>query len=68
MIPSAIPYQHHFQKEALSPKSYSLAMAGTVIKHTERDKKSWHEYLERVLKSREGWEEWYTACSQQLKP
>jgi MoxR-like ATPase len=68
VLQSALAYNANFSKSALGPRDLSLAMAGTVIKHTERDKKSWHEYLERVLKSREGWEEWYKACTDQMLP
>jgi len=66
VIQSAMAYSENFQDGTLSPQSLSLAMTGTVIKHSDRDRKAWHEYIERVLKTRDDWKDWYKACRTQM--
>lgn len=68
MVPSAITYQHHFQKGLISPESCAIAMTGTVIKHSDRDREAWHEYIERVLKHRDDWKDGYKACADKTFP
>ncbi len=68
VIQSAMAYSQNFQDGELSPQSLSLAMTGTVIKHSDRDRKAWHEYIERVLKNRADWTDWYKACVDQILP
>ena len=68
VIQSAIAYGNNFQNGKVTPESLTLAMTGTVIKHSDRDRKAWTEYTERVLKHREDWEDWYKACRKQIRP
>ncbi len=66
VVQSALSYSQNFQDSKLSPQNLSLAMTGTVIKHSERDLKAWQEYIERVIKHRQDWKKWYIACSDQI--
>ncbi len=68
MIPPRITYQQNFQKGLIPHESYTLAMTGTIIKHSDRDRKAWHEYIERVLKNRADWTDWCKACVDQILP
>jgi len=68
MIPPPIKNQQNFQKGLIPHESYTLSMTGTIIKHSDRDRKAWHEYIERVLKNRADWTDWCKACVDQILP
>ena len=40
----------------------AAGLVGAVIKDPVADQVAWTEYLEVVVREREGWSEFYTAC------
>lgn len=52
----------HFGNGALSPRDMAAGLIGAVIKDPTQDKTIWLEYLETVVKTRDGWHDLYRAC------
>jgi MoxR-like ATPase len=51
----------HFGAGAARPHDMASALVGAVIKDPAGDPQVWSEYLETVLKHRDGWKDWYRA-------
>ncbi|MBL7813815.1 MAG: AAA family ATPase [Saprospiraceae bacterium] len=52
----------HFGDGRLSAEDVASGLVGAVVKDPVQDKIVWNEYLETVLKTREGWRDVYRAC------
>lgn len=54
----------HFGNGALSAHDLAAGLSGAVVKDTGTDKTVWMEYLETIVKKREGWQDLYRACKE----
>lgn len=52
----------HFGDGRLHPNDVASGLVGAVIKDPVQDQSIWREYLETVVKEREGWKDLYRAC------
>jgi MoxR-like ATPase len=52
----------HFGSGALSPRDVAAGLSGAVVRDPVQDGIAWREYLETVMKERDGWRELYKAC------
>jgi len=52
----------HFGDGVLRPEDVAAGIVGSVIKDPVADKAVWFEYLEAVVRERDGWQEFYGAC------
>jgi len=52
----------HFGDGELRAHDLAASLTGAVVKDPGTDKTVWEEYLETVLKKREGWQDLYRAC------
>jgi MoxR-like ATPase len=56
----------HFGDGSLRAADVASGLIGAVIKDPVQDTIVWREYLETVVKEREGWKDLYRACKEQL--
>ncbi len=54
----------HFGDGRLSAQDLAAGLVGAVVKDPVQDKVVWNEYLETVVKTREGWKDIYRACKE----
>jgi MoxR-like ATPase len=52
----------HFGDGRLSPADVAAGLSGAVVRDPVQDALAWREYLETVMKEREGWRTLYRAC------
>jgi hypothetical protein len=52
----------HFGDGQLKPGDLASALVGAIVKDPVRDQAAWQEYLETVVKRRDGWKDLYQAC------
>jgi len=52
----------HFGDGVLRARDLASGLVGAVIKDPTQDKIVWQEYLETVVKERDGWKDLYRAC------
>lgn len=52
----------HFGDGTLNAADLASSMTGAVIKDPIQDRVVWQEYLETVIKERDGWKDLYRAC------
>lgn len=57
----------HFGDGALSARDMAGSMLGSIVKDPVQDKAAWEEYLETVVKEREGWTDIYEASRELLR-
>jgi len=62
VITSGLALSAHFGNGRLSPSDVASGLVGAVIKDPVADHVAWTEYLEVVVREREGWSEFYAAC------
>ncbi len=55
----------HFGDGVLRAHDLASGLLGAVIKDPTQDSVVWYEYMETVLKERDGWKDLYRACKQQ---
>jgi len=56
----------HFGDGSLKAHDVASGLLGAVIKDPVQDSVVWREYLETVVKERDGWKDLYRACRDQL--
>jgi MoxR-like ATPase len=56
----------HFGDGSLRAADVASGLIGAVIKDPVQDTLVWREYLETVVKERDGWKDLYRACKEQL--
>lgn len=52
----------HFGDGEVTMADVAAGLAGAVVKDPIQDQVAWREYLETVIKEREGWKDLYRAC------
>lgn len=62
VVNSGMALAAHFGDGALRAGDVAAVLVGTVIKDPVQDRVAWLEYLETVVKEREGWKDLYRAC------
>jgi len=62
VVNSGMALAAHFGDGNLSPGDVASGLVGAVIKDPVQDLVVWKEYLETVVKEREGWKDLYGAC------
>ena len=53
----------HFGNGKVSAQDLAASLTGAIVKDPVQDQTVWQEYLETVIKSREGWKDLYEACN-----
>lgn len=56
----------HFSDGVLRATDIASGLLGAVVKDPVQDNLIWREYLETVVKERDGWKDVYRACREQL--
>ena len=64
VVNSGMALSGHFGDGKLSAEDMASALVGAVLKDPVQDKIVWKEYLETVVKSRDGWKDIYRACNE----
>jgi MoxR-like ATPase len=62
VVTSGIALAAHFGDGDLRAPDIAAGLTGAVIKDPVQDKVVWQEYLETVVKERDGWKDLYRAC------
>mgnify|MGYP000176449865 CR=1 FL=1 len=60
---SGVALATHFGDGTIRASDLAASITGAVVKDPTADKVVWQEYLETVVKEREGWNDLYQACS-----
>ncbi len=63
VVNSGLALAAHFGDGTLQAKDMAAGLAGAVVKDPVQDKVIWQEYLETVVRERDGWQDLYRACS-----
>lgn len=66
VITSGIALATHFGDGTLKAGDVASGMIGAIIKDPVQDKVAMQEYLETVIKERDGWKDLYRACKEVL--
>ncbi len=62
VVNSGLALAAHFGDGRLAAEDLAAGLVGAVIKDPVQDTMVWMEYLETVMREREGWETLYGAC------
>jgi MoxR-like ATPase len=62
VVNSGLALAAHFGDGRLNAADMSSGMIGAVVKDPVQDQLIWQEYLETVVKERDGWKDIYRAC------
>ena len=62
MVTSGLALAAHFGDGALRAADVAAGLVGAVVKDPVQDRVVWLEYLETVVKERDGWKDLYRAC------
>ena len=62
VVSSGLALAAHFGDGRLRAGDLAAGLIGTVVKDPVQDEVVWREYLETVVKEREGWSDLYRAC------
>lgn len=62
VVTSGLALAAHFGDGVLRPSDTAAGILGAVVKDPAGDAVVWQEYLETVVRSREGWQDFYRAC------
>jgi MoxR-like ATPase len=63
---SGLALSHHFGDGSMKADDMASGVIGAVIKDPVQDRIVWQEYLETVMKQREGWKDLYRSCRDML--
>ncbi len=66
VVSSGMALAAHFGDGKLSAADVASGVVGAVVKDPVQDAIVWREYLETVVKEREGWHDLYRACREAL--
>lgn len=61
---SGLALATHFGDGRLTANDLAAGLIGAIVKDPIQDKIVWEEYLESVVKTREGWKDIYRACKE----
>ncbi len=59
---SGVALSAHFGDGTLNARDIAAGITGAVVKDPVQDQIVWQEYLENVVKNRQGWKDLYEAC------
>jgi MoxR-like ATPase len=62
VVTSGLTLSAHFGDGRLSASDIAAGIVGAVVKDPVSDQVAWDEYLEVVVRPREGWADFYVAC------
>jgi MoxR-like ATPase len=62
VVTSGLALSAHFGDGVLRAADVAAGIVGAVVKDPVADRVVWLEYLETVVRDREGWSEFYTSC------
>ncbi|MEB3231755.1 MAG: AAA family ATPase [Leptolyngbyaceae bacterium] len=62
VVNSGMAIAAHFGDGTLNAADLAASLQGAVVKDPIQDRLIWHEYLETVVKHRQGWSDLYRAC------
>jgi MoxR-like ATPase len=62
VVNSGLALAAHFGDGTLRPGDMAAGLVGAVVKDPVQDRVVWLEYLETVVKERDGWKDVYRAC------
>ncbi len=62
VVSAGIALSTHFGDGTLRPADVAAGILGAVIKDPVSDDVVWREYLETVVRERDGWQDFYRAC------
>ena len=62
MIQNGQSLATHFGNGLMQASDLAASLSGAVVKDPNQDQTAWLEYLETVVKTREGWGDLYRAC------
>jgi MoxR-like ATPase len=57
---------YHFGNGQLKATDIAAALSGAIVKDTHNDLPVWKDYLQLVVKDRDGWKDLYRACRELL--
>ena len=66
VVTSGIALATHFGDGAMTAADLASGMVGAIVKDPVQDTVVFKEYLETVMKERDGWKDLYRACRAQL--
>jgi MoxR-like ATPase len=66
VVCSGLSLATHFGDGALGAEDLASGLVGAVVKDPVQDRVVWQEYLETVVKERNGWKDLYRACKDLL--
>ena len=64
VVNSGLALAAHFGDGQLSSMDIASGLVGTVVKDPIHDKEVWEDYLETIIKPREGWRDLYRSCKE----
>ncbi len=64
VVNSGVALAAHFGDGRLNAADLAAGLVGSVVKDPVQDKLVWNEYLETILKNRDGWKDLYRACKE----
>jgi MoxR-like ATPase len=62
VVNSGVSLAAHFGNGRLGAEDLAAGITGAIVKDPVQDRVVWLEYLETVVKDREGWQDLYHAC------
>lgn len=54
----------HFGNGKLRAEDLAASLTGAIVKDPVQDQTAWQEYLETIVKNRQGWDDLYDACNE----
>lgn len=66
VVNSGLALAAHFGDGKLNAGDVASGLVGAVVKDPVQDRIIWREYLETVVKEREGWQDLYRACRDEM--
>jgi MoxR-like ATPase len=66
VVNSGLALAAHFGDGEMKASDVASSMIGAVIKDPIQDRIAWREYLETVVKERDGWTDLYRACRDEI--
>lgn len=62
VVTSGLALSAHFGDGVLRPSDMAAGILGAVVKDPSSDRVVWQEYLETVVRERDGWRDFYRSC------
>lgn len=66
VVTNGLSLAGHFGNGKMNAHDLATGMVGAIVKDPSQDPTVFKEYLETVLKERDGWSDLYRACSEQI--